>query len=88
MQAHVTKNQESPEQVGKLISLETWAKTIGRTRYSLWRWRRDGVIKTVNCFGKIYITRDEIERFEQQALAGDFHRDLPAPARKKDEVAL
>jgi hypothetical protein len=35
----------------------------------------------VNIFGKLYITRDEIAKFERRALAGEFHKDATTPQR-------
>lgn len=55
-----------------LVSFYGWLDSLGRTRGTGWRWRKKGIIKAVNVFGKLYISRDEIARFEARAVAGEF----------------
>lgn len=78
MQTHSLAPQET---AGNLVSFDGWLDSLDKTRTTGWRWRRDGLVKTVNIFGKLYITRDEIARFERRALAGEFHKDAPIPQR-------
>lgn len=56
-----------------------WRKENGITRATGWRWRRDGLISTINIYGRQYVTRDEEERFLCRAAQGGFHRDPHAP---------
>jgi hypothetical protein len=69
------------ETSGNLVSFDGWLDTLDKTRTTGWRWRKEGLIKTVNIFGKLYISRDEIARFERRALAGEFHKDSRVPQR-------
>jgi hypothetical protein len=67
---------------GNLTSFDAYLDSINKTRCTGWRWRTQGIIQTVNVFGKLYITREEIARFEARAIAGEFHKDAPVPTRK------
>jgi hypothetical protein len=75
------KNPSQRNETGGLVSFDLWLKQLGKTRITGWRWRRDGIISTLNVFGKIYIQRSEIERFESRALAGEFKRAFGVAAR-------
>jgi hypothetical protein len=66
---------------GNLVSSDAWLASLNKTRTTGWRWRKAGLIGTVNVFGKLYCSRDEIARFEQRAIAGEFHRDSTTPHR-------
>jgi hypothetical protein len=78
MQTHSLAPHET---AGNLVSFDGWLDSLDKTRTTGWRWRKDGLIKTVNIFGKLYISRDEIARFERRALAGEFHKDARVPQR-------
>jgi len=58
----------------RLYSFNRWLKAIDRSRATGWRWRLNGIVETVNIRGRVYISRDEIERFESRACAGEFAR--------------
>lgn len=76
MQANTTAAQAT---AGNLVSYFGWLGTLGKTRTTGWRWRKSGLIKTVNIFGKLYVTRDEIARFEERAMSGEFHKEITSP---------
>jgi len=67
-----------------LIPLTRWAKEIGRTTSTLWRWRNLGWITVVNVYGKNYIAEAEIERFNARAAAGEFAKKAVVPLRTKE----
>jgi hypothetical protein len=67
---------------GNLRSFYGWLDSIDKTRTTGWRWRKEGLIKTVNIFGKLYVTTDEIARFESRAIAGEFHKEIVAPCHR------
>lgn len=69
------------EHASNLVSLDAWLKELDKTRSTGWRWRKQGHIKTVNVFGKVYITRDEIAAFEGKVIAGDFSRECSVPLK-------
>jgi len=66
-----------------LVSFDSWLEALDKTRTTGWRWRKDGLISAVNVFGKLYVSRDEISRFERRAIAGEFHREAKMPSRTR-----
>jgi hypothetical protein len=55
-----------------LVPFETWLTSLGLDRSTGYRYRQRGILTTVNIFGRLYITRDEIARFKKRALPGEF----------------
>lgn len=47
-----------------------------------WRWRKKGWVETLNIAGKLYITGDEIDRFNQRAKDGEFSKEPTGVAAK------
>lgn len=45
---------------------------IGRSRSTGRRWRKAGMIETINIEGKVYVTLTAIGEFEARAAKGDF----------------
>jgi hypothetical protein len=80
-----TNTTQSTQAVGNMVSFDVWLNSLNRTRCTGWRWRRSGLINTQNVFGKIYITREEIARFEARAMAGEFHKKAAIPCVKNAE---
>jgi hypothetical protein len=62
-----------------LIPFDQFLKSIGRDRGTGYRYRRAGMVKTVNIFGRVYITAYEINRFIERAKSGEFARQRPTP---------
>ena len=85
MHAHTQQITETPA----LVSLNSFARQIGRTPVTLWRWRQlgwlDGVI---NIAGKPYVTRGGQEKFLRRAQAGEFSQTPHAPKPKRTKAAL
>lgn len=70
-----------------LTSVATFARQIGRTRCTLWRWQKLGWLDaSVNIAGKPYLTRDAIDRFVKRAAAGDFAKVPVVPRRNSGEA--
>jgi hypothetical protein len=65
-----------------LVAFDRWLKDIGKTPATGWRWRTRGWIDTVNICGRLYVSRQEINRFEQRAAAGEFRKNHKTPRRK------
>jgi hypothetical protein len=75
----------SDQAVSNLLAFDRWLKDIDRTPATGWRWRKRGWIKTINVCGRLYITRDEINRFESRAVAGEFSKTHVTPKRKEGD---
>jgi predicted site-specific integrase-resolvase len=74
-------NQQNP--VGSLVAFSAWLKSLGRCQVTGYRWRKSGIVKTTRAFGRLYIAREEIARFERAAKRGEL-----TPRRASDkEVA-
>lgn len=72
---------QSDDKASALVSFDGWLKSMDRTRATGWRWRKAGIVQTINIFSKHYISREEIARFEARAAAGEFSREARIPAR-------
>ena len=68
--------------VSNLLAFDRWLKDIDKTPATGWRWRRLGWINTVNICGRLYVSRDEIKRFEQRAASGEFAKEHVIPKRR------
>ncbi len=63
----------------QLVSFDGWLNDLGRTRVTGYRWRKLGLVKTENIFGRHYISREEIAQFERRAMAGEFAQTRATP---------
>ena len=71
-----TTNNNGTTPAGNLVALDHWYKNeIMRTRQTVWRWRRKGLIKCTNMAGRLYIGRDEIARFEAMIANGELAQE-------------
>ena len=67
----------SNQQPSNLVSYDAWLASLTKTRTTGFRWRKQYPwLKTVNIFGKLYISRETIAEFERRALAGELARDI------------
>ncbi len=66
-----------------LVPFGNFLADLGKSSVTGWRWRRAEFVKTLNISGKVYISRDEIQRFEQRAAAGEFAKAAHVPRRAK-----
>ncbi len=65
-----------------LLDYGQWLAAMGKTPITGWRWRKRGVLKTVNIFGRVYLTQEEAERFVRRAKAGEFAQPHKTPRAK------
>jgi hypothetical protein len=84
---HATQSDRVSERVleqhaSNLTALDRWLKDIDRAPVTGWRWRKLGWIQTINICGRLYVSRDEIKRFEKRAAAGEFSKIPKTPSRK------
>ena len=81
-----TDAHNSESNYGNLVPFDEWLRSIGKGRVTGWNWRKSGAVKAINIFGRLYVSRAEIARFEARATSGEFvGRARVAPARRKPE---
>jgi hypothetical protein len=62
------------------IPLDKFTEQSGLSPVTIWRFRRAGMLNTINICGRHYVTRSEVRRFNERAAAGEFAK---SPARPK-----
>jgi len=65
-----------------MMSLDKIIEQTGLSVVTVWRYRRKGMLTTVNICGRQYILRSEIARFNQRAAAWEFAK-APNPPRNR-----
>jgi hypothetical protein len=55
-----------------ILPFNSFLVQTGRSASCGWRWRRKGWITTIDIAGRLYISQQEIERFQKRAAAGEF----------------
>jgi len=64
-----------------MMSLDKFIEQTGLSAVTVWRYRKKGMLTTVNICGRNYILRAEIARFNERAASGEFAKD-PIHPRK------
>ncbi len=67
------------------LALDKFIQQSGLSAVTVWRYRRAGMLRTLNICGRIYLTRAEIRRFNERAAKGEFAKALVRPARRKNQ---
>jgi hypothetical protein len=67
------------------IALDKFIEESGISAVTVWRYRRAGLLRTLNIYGRHYLTRAEIRRFNERAAAGEFARAPSRPRRAKNQ---
>jgi hypothetical protein len=83
MNRRASENTAAPSSVSNLSAYDKWLEDMGISAATGWRWRRDGLITTVNILGRVYISREVVEAFERRAAAGEFAKVHQTPRRKR-----
>ena len=81
------KRNEDPiaaRPVSDLIPFDEWLASLGRSKASGWRYRKQNLIPTVNLVGRIFVSRAAIAEFERRALAGEFAKTHRTPQTRRD----
>jgi hypothetical protein len=68
--------------VSDLVPLDLWREQIQRSPATLWRWRKEGWLPTINVAGRLYISRAAIATFEARAARGEFSKVHQTPNRR------
>jgi hypothetical protein len=72
---------ETQKQHQAIISLNSWREQVGVTACTVWRWRKKGWLKTVNICGRLYLTQEAINEFNERAQLGEFSQIHNVPVR-------
>jgi len=64
-----------------MMSLDKFIEQTGLSAVTVWRYRRKGMLATVNIADAYYIVRAEIARFNQRAAAGEFAKPPNHPRK-------
>jgi hypothetical protein len=75
----------NPLDTQPMMSLDKFIEQTGLSAVTLWRYRKKGMITTVNICGRQYILRSEIARFNQRAAAGEFAKPPNQPVGQPRE---
>ena len=65
----------TPEAVAGITSLSVYRRQLGVSKTTLWRYRRNGWLKTINVLGKLYVTRESIAQFEAMLCSGELAKE-------------
>lgn len=76
------KSDASNRMAVTLVSLQRFAEMLGRSAPTLWRYRRNGWLKTINIAGRPYVTAEDALEFERRASLGEFAKAPHGAARK------
>ena len=80
--------KEDQDQLYRVCQLQPFRRflaRVGKSETTGWRWRRDGIVRTINICGKLYIAEDEISRFETRAKNGEFTKVLAPPKERGNQ---
>ena len=64
-----------------MMSLDKFREQTGLSAVTVCRYRKKGMLTTVNICGRQYILRAEIARFNERAAAGEFAKPPTRPRK-------
>ena len=67
------------------IPLRTLQRQLDKSACTLWRWRKAGLLRTVNLSGKLYVTADALDEFLRRLEAGEFAKPPVTPSTPRLE---
>jgi hypothetical protein len=65
--------------VPSIKALNVFTKEIGVSPATVWRWRQQGILETVNINGRPYVTSEAATAFVARVTAGEFAKTKPVP---------
>ena len=80
----ITPNIPEPFATDEIpISLDYFIQTSGVSDTTIWRWRKQGMLKTENIAGRLYILPKNLREFRRRVEAGEFSKKHQTPIRVK-----
>lgn len=70
-------------------ALDKFTQEMGVSPGTVWRWRKQGILETVNLHGRPYVTNEQAARFVARVASGEFSKVKPVPPpprRRRDPV--
>jgi hypothetical protein len=64
------------------ISLDKFREVIGRSRGTVYRWEKQGLLQTYLIYNRRYVRAEVVEEFMRRAEAGEFAKPGHKPSRK------
>jgi hypothetical protein len=64
-----------------MMSLDKFSEQTGLSAVTVWRYRKKGMLRTVNICGRQYILRAEVARFNERTAAGEFAKPPNHPRK-------
>jgi hypothetical protein len=71
-----------------IMSLDKFIEHTGLSAVTVWRYRKKGMLRTVNICGRQYILRAEIARFNERAAAGEFAKPPNLPRKSSMPASI
>jgi len=65
--------------IPSIQALNIFTKSIGVSPATVWRWRQQGILETVNINGRPYVTTEAAAAFVARVTAGEFAKTKPMP---------
>lgn len=59
------------------IPLSRFQAAMGRSSSTIYRWRKLGILETVNIRGKLFVSKEALQKFLGRAGAGEFAAASP-----------
>lgn len=84
MKKHDVSQGATPD----LISFSAWLSQIGRSDTTGWRWAKAGWLHPINVCGRLYLTGEDIRRFQARAAAGEFAKRPAGAAARSRKVRI
>jgi hypothetical protein len=63
-----------------IVAYRKWPADAGVSSTTGWRWMRRGWINPINIAGRLYVTGEEIEKFQTRANRGEFAKPATGAA--------
>ena len=79
-------NIKSTNPISKLVLAKTYRESMGVSDTTLWRWVKKGWLSSVNISGRLYITLESIEKFEEGSLSGVFAKGPSGAAGESSKL--
>jgi len=79
MKDSCTQSKPTRIPASDLLAYDSWLSAIDRAPATGWRWRKDGLIETINICGRLYVSRKAIAEFERRAASGEFSKTHKTP---------